>query len=826
MAVNKQQSAIKEARDQLFLDTADDVRLNVVTSNLGLDRPLIGLDDDTWRAAAKAIALQYKQIPNVFHRLLEVILGPQTARIGCLSIASQVGETIIQLEDASDLVQIGTLILSPGTATQETVAYCFRDIETNKVFLNAPLAYAHDVIAEADSYLRSAVIVGAVALPMVDTSTFPISGFPYQVILDRGLATEEVVDISANDTGTNTLTCGATVYAHAGPTVQFLRKPLDAAAAIGRTFLKFDDDDTRNFPASGWLRIAFGAVNEETHQYNENDVTEHVLWLEKPLVSAHVAGESVELVSVGAAVETLSVVQDGVAWGVYDTEPDKVKIYIPSSLAELRIADASWFHNEVPPAAATTLASAAVAEDTELEVASVTGFPDEAALISIDGGTLDRLYTYRDEDAGPPPTLTLPYALGQGFLSGAAVDLIREVYAGTDLEEGNLRDAGGVVQQNQFPGPYLYDETQRAPSLVRTTLATAIPPPTRLAAATVAGRMCVEVESALEWPPEPFAPFNVRLGRGTGDAEDREIIGRNLAAATTVNTLSNPGDTSLDCVATNDFPEANGVNPAGYRVGIGTGLGYEEALVDQNNPTTDVLTFLAPLTKAHAATEPVVMLNDVLTFDPLTEAHTGPSWSPTVQGALVEAITTQLELAAGTGILFPDDGGTVWLNFGREQHDIRTRITNVVSPTLLEFATTSQFPTTGYPYLITVGQGLPQQEYAWVTNNDTTLNQLTLASALVGTFVAKDYVEFYAGSPVTAAYFDRDTDTLDLSSATIFETGHRVGENLIYSPSESVPSIYGTDYAFLMPPNPAATLEILIEFVRAAGVEVLFLADR
>ena len=47
------QSAIAETRDQLFLDTADGNRLNVVTGNLGLDRPIITMGDDEWRAAAR-----------------------------------------------------------------------------------------------------------------------------------------------------------------------------------------------------------------------------------------------------------------------------------------------------------------------------------------------------------------------------------------------------------------------------------------------------------------------------------------------------------------------------------------------------------------------------------------------------------------------------------------------------------------------------------------------------------------------------------------------------------------------------------------------------
>jgi len=48
MPVSKNQSAIREVRDQLFADTADGRRLNIVGANLGLDRPAFGFSDDNF----------------------------------------------------------------------------------------------------------------------------------------------------------------------------------------------------------------------------------------------------------------------------------------------------------------------------------------------------------------------------------------------------------------------------------------------------------------------------------------------------------------------------------------------------------------------------------------------------------------------------------------------------------------------------------------------------------------------------------------------------------------------------------------------------------
>jgi len=60
------QSAIKEVRDQLILDTADGEYLNNIGNNYGVSRPPIGFTDTLWRAIVKELALHYKQIKTKF----------------------------------------------------------------------------------------------------------------------------------------------------------------------------------------------------------------------------------------------------------------------------------------------------------------------------------------------------------------------------------------------------------------------------------------------------------------------------------------------------------------------------------------------------------------------------------------------------------------------------------------------------------------------------------------------------------------------------------------------------------------------------------------
>ena len=214
---------------------------------------------------------------------------------------------------------------------------------------------------------------------------------------------------------------------------------------------------------------------------------------------------------------------------------------------------------------------------------------------------------------------------------------------------------------------------------------------------------------------------------------------------------------SITAADTTDFPESDGLNPAGYQIILDRGGANEEIVrVFQNTVgTPGTFTLENPTTVAHSAAETVELVNDVLTFDVLSNNHVGPAINPSTPGTLVEKTVPTLDLASAAG--FPN-AGEVYINFGKERTNVRARITAVGASTL-DFADSSVFPTTDFPYQIVVGEGLAAEEFASVTANDTGLNRITVSAPFSGTFSAGDYVEFQAGTPISLEYIDVDGNT-------------------------------------------------------------------
>jgi len=827
----KEQSAIQEVRDQLFLDTADDVRLNVVTSNLGLDRPLAGIDDDEWRALAKSVMLDFKQVRNVFFKLLEVCLGPQHTRTAFLAEDAAISDPYIQVLSSQDLVQVGRIVIDPGLASEETVDFCYRDLVNGKVFLSTTLTKAHPVVVEVSSYVVNNTPAGSHTLVLKSTDAFPTSG-QFAIIVDKGLSTEELLVVSGNNTSTDTLTLiGNTTQAHTGPTPKdFLVRPLFVSVAAGATFFQFDEDATRSFPNTGFVRINTGGGTAEVVEFTANDVVNNVLTLRTPLAHAHVGGgttpEYVELVTPGAVVSTVQVVQFGVPWELYETEPQKVKICFDQNTVSLRLTDASFLHAASPSAFNTTLTAPVSAVDTVLHVVTTSGlrYPTGAILVA---GT-----TYLQYSAFNATSITLTYAAGTTFNIGDVVLAASQNYSGTDLEEGNLRTSSGDVNPRpEWSGPYLYDEFRNAPSLLRTTFSrigsnpVAIPNPTSVAFTQTLGCTCLEVRNAFDWPT-PVAPYVVRIGRDTGYQEDNHLTAIHLArnGKTTLSVGALIGDTTLTCMDTTGLPvSSDGSHPARYRIVVSRGLPQEEVLfVDQNNNMAPgTLTLQFAVTAPHSIGATVELLNDVMTFDTLTLTHFGDRYTPTRVGHPVEILVTQLVVNPGSATVFPSSG-TLWLNFGANRLTIRRRITGIPSSSQLTFADSSDFPLS-FPYPILIGQGLPTQEWALVSANNTVTDTLTLTAPMAGTFSVGDYIEFYAGVPTTVDYKSRDAGTFTLDEPSVFLNGYTVGESVIWSPGSSVPSADGFDYPLRMPPSPVSCVASLVDLVRAAGVEVQLL---
>lgn len=898
------ESAIAVVRDQLFLDSATGVHLNRIGSNLGVDRPVIGFSDDQWRAIVKLIALQPKLIRNLFLRVLEVIVGPQFSRVGVLQNSANVNDITLTALDPYPFVQTGTLIIDPGMATQETVDYCIRDLNTNVFQLQSRLHFNHTPIAPGSSFLSSSVAALTTSLPLFNSSLLPTSNFPYPVLIGRGTVSEEVVQVIGNNTSTNTLLLAGTgtAEAHNGPTPQPLVLPLSAASNAGSVNLFFTPAGTAQFPATGYVRINQGGGSDEIVQFVTNDYIDGALILGAPLKNSHSSGEMVNLVLPGELVDVCQLLESGVYWSIFEPQPRHVYINIPKNVIPDRIYDATRLHGS-DVTFSTTLSSNVASSDESLPVVSVSGAP-LAGLININGGStlfytnkfsttdvtatingailagaIQLPYTLSQFSSIDFPKITFPYTvlvdpsggnqeiatviavdavkkvltlkigltnshssgeviqlrnqfildkpLGSTATAGQTVNFVSSSYIGTVLENGNIFDNLGHAILNQFPGGYIFDLTQQGPSAINTFLNVQVPPIINVAFSQVAGTTNLEVNDASLWPATPFTAFLVRIGENNGKVEDRTLSNITLkgAATATVNGAVSSGVTTLPYTLTSSgpFPQStDAVHPAGYRIQINPGGGNQETIIiRQNDPIGHTFTTFSPLVNSHVNGEPIVLLNDVMTFDTLTKAHNAAVINPSKFGDSVHAYTSVLSVSPPP-TNFPTVNGVVWLNFGKEILDQRQRITSITSPTIYQLASTANLPTSNYPYQVTLGEGLFTEEKVFVTNNNTGTNTLTFQlPGAVNTHQVGEYVKFISGVPEVVQYSRKVGSQLHFTNPVLLTSGHLAGERVVLSPAVSASDPDGSSFGFKLPPEPSLELSYIFDLIRAAGVQVI-----
>lgn len=814
------QSAIREGGDQIFLDTADANRLNAVTANLGLYRPIAGHTDDEWRAVAKQVMLKPKMPHVMLERVLEVCLGPRYSRASNLIVPALINSAVLEVNDASVFVQTGEMVLDKGTAIEETVNFSFADVVGNGIYLTSPLKFTHSVTAQASSFLRATANVGATSLLLRDSTVFPTSGFPYSVLLDQGSTNEEMVLITANNIVTNTLTCSVLAKQHLGPTSLYLKKNINVGTPAKRNFLTFAAGQTRVFPATGWIRINKGQANEEVQSYNTNDITNNVLMLDSILAFSHVVTEPVDLVNPGCSVQTASVLQQGAYWDLFETTPRKVYIYVPTTIQTLRLIDASYLHNTVTSAFSTTLSSNVTPASTILPVASTSGFPDEGGLVII-GGSQIVFYIERKESLNQ---LILDRALGFSFSSGTSVAVYTVPYGGTSLEDGNMRTAPGVRQFDHFSGPYIYDRREDGPGIHSSTVSSLLPNPTLLMADSKATRSSLEVVDVSLWSGLSF-PFNIVVGRDSGFQETVSAISVVLKkdiTPTTVSGTNSAGSTTLNVVAGGTYPNS-GTVPYGYRLRINKNTATEE-FVRVSSRSGNVFTLESGLVFTHLNTEPVDVVNDIIITASLANDHAGPVFAPAKIGQTVEPLITQIPVVDGTQ--FPTTAGTVWINFGKELQNARSKVVSG-SGTSYVLVDTSKFPTTNYPYEVFFGKGLFTEEKVFVTNNNTGTNTLTLQGpGTINSHSADENVEYESGDPETIDYSGVSGNNLLLAAPVSTAFKHLVGERVELSSGPSVPRIDGFGYDFKLPPDPAQCYTTTFDLIRAAGVQIITVNKR
>ena len=257
MIIPTTQSDIGEVRDQLSLDRADGKYLNVVTSNLGLQRPPFGFNDATWRAIARVLGIQYKQIKHKFEAVLAIILGPKITQCGALAQDVLAGSKYAVLVDTEQFPQVGTMVIDEGLATEESVQYNFIDRHSNVVYFDTPLQFNHTAVGQTwESGVISDFAPGASFLNVFDASGFkdPSLG-QYTICIGRGTQYEmsgplSSLDLDARKLGIPFPPLGGTgASSAAGIQLRMTFGP----SQVNTYYLTFDDV-TKLKLENGWLQ--------------------------------------------------------------------------------------------------------------------------------------------------------------------------------------------------------------------------------------------------------------------------------------------------------------------------------------------------------------------------------------------------------------------------------------------------------------------------------------------------------------------------------------------------------------------------------------------
>ena len=211
----------------------------------------------------------------------------------------------------NDMPQVGTLILEPGTAAEESVPYKLNKLNEREVVFESALVQNHTLnLVQASHTLSLAVNNGDTILQFGGiTTSFPISDFT--VTLDDSFVNAETVTVGFNDTANQRFILKEPlIYGHAVGTtvvtprtriVNTLSRPATTFASILGTALTVSN--AAQFPQVGFpysLRIGEGTVNDEV--VIANSVLGNVFTLAVAPVNAHNIGETIRTLPSQAVV--------------------------------------------------------------------------------------------------------------------------------------------------------------------------------------------------------------------------------------------------------------------------------------------------------------------------------------------------------------------------------------------------------------------------------------------------------------------------------------------------------------------------------------------
>lgn len=626
MSYSKTQSAIRETADQLFVDTADGVRLNVVGNNLGVTRPLFGYaDDDKFRAAIKKLVFEKKNVKLIFNNILELCIGPRKTRVSDFAEAALIGDKRIKVNDASVFTLYGTLVLDKGTAAEEEVDFVFVDQKNNYIYLKDPLTKDHNTILSPDtdypygsaedypqagpflSGVNSLTVAGYIPTSYTSgtgESTLP-KNTPYTVLITDGINEEfNITDTVINNVVTllNNTAAEYQQCTRSGYAVDVLGIVESSGYHVG-TIANIDA-----FKKEGWALLSNqdSLANDPMIVYYDKDIDNGILRLRHVSVAGTFStGYMLEPVEITTKIKTATVAQIGKGWELFEVDSGELYIYLPYEPQRSSLRHASYLHGNFDESSIvnTTLSADFNVDDMSMLVLDVSTFP-ETGMVDVAGTVYSYVKVSNTELAIPRPN-TVFAGLGALVKYAASPE-----YAATELDDGNMYDTnppGGLLLNNAFFGHYVHEGAFKdACSSVQTTLSSGegtgtrkrpIPGTVKLVADAVNTQKCLEVEDLSYWQK---TPTNLNIDINTdGATYEQKTVSKTFSRYGIVTGLSTSatgiGDVLIDCYDTSEFPTAN----FPYYVSIGRDGSPEVATVTGNNTATNQLTVNPVLTQDH-----------------------------------------------------------------------------------------------------------------------------------------------------------------------------------------------------------------------------------